>query len=556
MKSWAVLLVALVAAGCMQSATPAHDASAPTRVDRTDLVTVFPQGRTDVAAVSFHSYFGWNPSGSPFNHPRPPPLDFNLTYNGIQLVYDEYGRSLPAYVYNTVDWIWVSDGNGDPLHDTGKYELQHYEYHFDIADGHLIGVVDPDVAFHVLLPPFVHLPIADPSTIFMAIHAVHGDLTKEIAIISIDGITEYLGFQPAKTTFRPLTGDCALWEFRLRIDPEPQSTPVKIPPTEGKVKHYHTLFCLESGSLFPLWFWSGSEEDGGDAVVRTSQAVLPPPLEGTVLPPLRYENATWTEVSAPAPLDALVGPTLVPPSGAPDDWPGMMADRVKALYLSPDYLTFRKDSAEPWTRFVLMDLPFQDTGITVLGIPIPPRNTPLSYDNMTLFLSMDTGTQSHYHEVYTHHGPPEQGDTHRAALEGGTSLSDTDVTAKDVPKMPTGKDLMDHLGVFVAPGPTGSIYFFMSPYDGPKGREWFAEWLTTRPCWGNLPGTLLFLDALDGYVYSVERFAPGSETCQDMANNGARPAAPDLLRGVLQRMPFGPDVDLAGLMPPTPAIAA
>lgn len=415
-RNWPALLVVLVfAAGCAGSAVqpPPADKSR----DPLAAAIMIPGERPVVASTVWHEA----PRGDQvlglqqFTGPKTwAPRDVNLTYDGINDAFDEWGRSAPAFVFRyqamryEIENVTIDAGG---LHGQGRWVPVHYEYLFDASDGRFMGEVNLDSSSRSFAAPQDRDPVTwgyeGLMLLFVAIHVHGGDMTRPIAIGG-GNIT----FSPS--TSRPLPGDCDV--YKLKFTPDHQASGPQVQdPTEASSA---TLICIQASDMVELWAWAGSPKNGISFARRGASFDMEAPF-GKPMAPLVYKTEPWGQAGG----NALMSPILVPQSHSKTDWSYKLQHRSEALFLSPGFLAYHAKHKSLGLYFGMTGWPFYDVG-SILQAPVG------LFDETTWLMTTE-GRGMYWGDVYTRHAPPEQ-DEFNLADPQGTDF-DFDQTTPYVP---------------------------------------------------------------------------------------------------------------------------
>lgn len=264
------------------------------------------------------------------------PRDVELTYHGVGLVHDEWGRLLEAHVFRYRPMVYViTDVDVDlttgQIDMDGEYQEKHWEMYFDAADGRAMGLTDLDRGVRSFADPLNRLPFGPGyagNLLLWMVHNMHGDLTAEISVDYGFGNVTY--WMEPYTGLRPLPGDCEMYQERSRSDRE---SGVSAPKLSNDP--HRSLACFDH-SMVPLWHWAGNETGGSRWLQRTDGGFGWPGPAGRPQPPEPFARAPMEGI---APLLPTSDPIYVPPASS-SGYAKAVRDRVAALHQSAPYQEF------------------------------------------------------------------------------------------------------------------------------------------------------------------------------------------------------------------------
>lgn len=507
-------VVLLVLAGCLGASDGDRDATPPATdplLVSTSRGDLFVPERETIASVSLHEEIDPAAADLPFADGDSgwEPRDVELTYHGIQLVLDEFGRSVPAFVFRYPLMVFVEDKvtfGTDGVDIDGHYEAHDVEFAFDRADGRFMGYTDLDAGFRWFVPPEYRQPFGD-ILYAMAIKVLGGDFSKEIYLTEFDGHKFYARFVPFDE-FRPLPGDCKMWELDVRAEPpmpEPVVEEPVLPGEEG-----HSLMCLEKKAVFPLWTWSGSQADGSYRLQRRSPEPTLPDFKGEILAPVDYERRPWEPHSGLLPIP---DPVLVPPSDNAGDWAGRLGARIEALFFDPKFIQWRLGAGDVYTDFALYGMePF------LLGLPgLPLVTGPIGFDSSALIFVGD-GKKEHLHMVHSREGSVEEPDLHLAdpllAFDSEAIFSEG-LPADRLPALPSAFALEGQLAPLLPERAREVVFALLfAPADDQWPEILVAVWGISDPCTTSREGFATALEGIEGYASYARRLPAGGDECR------------------------------------------
>ncbi len=354
--------------GCLSDSTPSDDAALDPPVYELGATELAPETRPGVDSVVWLEDPGESIMDNPWVQGAESwePREVELTYHGIQPVFDVWQRPVPAHVfrYRPMELV-VTDVqiNGGELELQGKYEETLIEYAFDARDGNFMGRLNLDREVRGFYDPENRHPITwrytRPLLLFMAVHLLDGDPTSGTIPIH-----HWYGQFQEESGEPPLPAKgCTVYRFTL-VDPD-------APPLDPDAADLsRTLICLESGKLMPKWAWSGTPDDA-ISFQRLGPSFEIAPLVGEPEPPHQFPTEPWHVLN---PLPGITA-THLPPSGADGDWASQLHDRMAALYLNPSFLLYTQkheslylnDAITGWpsiTRFPLLPIEPPTLGVT------------------------------------------------------------------------------------------------------------------------------------------------------------------------------------------------
>lgn len=435
----AFAIVTLLLAGCA-TPPPAPGSLEIGRLDLTQPLDLFTIERPAVASMRWHEevdrearigYFGSNPEGWV--------REFDVTYHGVQAVYDEFARPTEAFVFRTTEMVPAFGG----AQVEGQFEQRAFEVHFEASDGRLLGVVDLATRVHEFQDPDFRQPYVFRSLLFMAFQFLGDDRGREIALGGMNGSLHWARFEPYEGD-RPLPGDCDMWMLRSRLEDKPGASSI----IAGA---FRSIACLPPGSLVPIWVVSG-EEGRSDRLRLIGDPFVMPELKGMARPPVTYDVQPWTP-SADAPPG--VAPLYLPPRGASGTWAHEVADRAVALQRSAGYAAEARDGDGRFVRLAWVGTGIPEAGL--LGLITVPLGLPTFDEGTMLFVT--EGDQGFLGRVHTRAGTSEQPDLHWG--DPLTTPYDEFEPQGDVARLPdlvTDAELQGQLDVF-APDDWDTLYF-------------------------------------------------------------------------------------------------
>lgn len=265
--------------------------------------------------------------------------DVPLSFHGIQEVYDEWGRAIPAFVFryrpmqleiDSVEFL------NNEVEITGHYEPAYLEYAFDASDGRFLGPLDIDGTFRYFSAPASRDALVwgleGPLFLFMTAY-VQGDRLGEPVPIGDD---LNLSLQPYDG-WRPFDGDCQAYNAIVESSESRDANDEEDEP-------YLMLVCLDDRSPIARWAWAGQQDKGGVGYQRLGDGIALPPLTGTPLPPAPHVAVPFEP--GPVPLLGDFNPVHSPASDGGGDWADLMAQRLIGLYTDPDFVAYAAD--KPW----------------------------------------------------------------------------------------------------------------------------------------------------------------------------------------------------------------
>lgn len=510
-----VLVACLVASGCLASNGPAPVQQFAAGDASLAQETAAPLGgaRTNVsqmrlAETDSTKYVGGGSidfSGCS----DPPARAFDLVFAGTHPVFDEFARPTPAHAFRTVERICsiTFDFRDGGFHGKGELEERPYESLYDRADARYMGGTDLRSASRVFTNPSARNPFGGSlATLFLVPHWLQGNLTHETLVRDLGATKVYESFH-AYDGAAPVAGDCAVWELVSRTDP----APAKPPPKPEASKLHHTLLCLPAGTDVPLWAWSGSQDGGNRTLLRTSDPMLLPRLEGAPQAPVAYDHAEWSHVASSLPA-LQVGDTLVPPITGPDDWASKVAQRVQALYQNPSYLQYRRASGLAYTQMV-WEMPGDDGTI---DSPLLPAQAPAPgmgalFDRMTWAFLSD-GNATHWQDVYTRSPSNGQQEMDMAATQGNDLTGFRSIPASKLPNMVPDAKLQQQLAAVLPKDPDWRL-FEVLPIEMPAGVAQYSFWEVVKLCTATEPGVVVSVDAIAGALQVIQAMHGDGKTC-------------------------------------------
>lgn len=408
------------------------------------------------------------------------PRDVDLTYHGVQPVYDEWGREVPAHIFRyepmeltITDIEFLSDFSDVRI--TARYEAGRSEFAFDQADGHFLGYLDLKHQVRVFEDARWPTPLAV---------GYEADLLIPLAYLYLGGDISTPIPGPLGDTFlnrtdlKPLDGDCTAYEIEFTpapwyqrwVDEQRRGEPeVPVPEEE-----YHNLVCLQ-GEGAPLWVYLGNTTDHL-SLTRVSGRLPTPRLQGDVLPPRVVETQPFQSIDL---LLGLAAPIRVPPSGYPGDWADIVRPVVSGVGTNVEYLQWQLEREGLFLADIMKAFPYFGAPI----IPLLPVD-PLAFEETSWVMVAD-GDAMFWAFVDSKYGGPEDPDLHMSR----NGFAFDDYPTKEVPIVAAG-DVQAAWENLVPPDPAVLSYSsFPDVLDDfpPEYREYLAPFLTSwsalEYCW-------------------------------------------------------------------------
>lgn len=509
----AVLL--LMVAGCAAPLDEAPPTLAPaSAVDGTQEATAIPGDRPIVASMRMHEEFEMG-SLSPQALLDPDakgyePRDFDVTYHGVQEIYDEFARPVKAFVYRSTEMVYiqqVSFGvNGFSFQ--GHWEEHAFEYAFDASDGRSLGVTDLTDQVRAFEDPQHRHPYASLHVLFMTFHALGEERSREVAARDYEGSTFFYRFEPVNDEPAPLPGDCGMWRMAGRIDP-PLQTEFGEVHEDASPFGLNVTACLETGREVPLWVF-GDLGDSEYRLQRISEPVVLPPLQGEPLPAVSYETASWGSTATLALVpgqDALA--MRVPPTSPDGTWGRAVADRAAAFHLNPTYIQYRQGSDMPYPGIAWVGLPSSSISVGNITIPL---GAPVM-DSSSLFIVTD-GKEQFVGTVHSREGSAEEPDVHVADPLAFTSDDYFGSWPADrLPALVLDGPMQGQLDPLLPVAPT-QLLFFASAF-GADDSTMDIVWMPVQDCTPQDDGFVAAVNGLTGALVAVAIEPADPQTCDE-----------------------------------------
>jgi len=488
MRHWTVLAIAILASGCIQ-APIVQEASLGAK-DMVAEASLLPGELPVVAQATFTE---GQDAGDPSAR------TFNLTYHGVQAVFDEFGRPVPAYVFRYP--IVVTEGDGTLLSPSRKAEHL-MEFDFERATGRFVSQADLADGARAFRESGLLSPVATPFLSFMAVLAAGPNATKSLAgdVPFLDG-TAYNATVLPWTSARLLPGGCLMWAL------EEHSTALKKPWTTSGTGPYDLesgpiVSCFDDGPI-PLWI---KDNQTGMTWQRESPGFDLPPLAGTLLPPPVYTKAPWTAVPSPIPA---VPSTLGPPSQHKGDWADQEAIVVAAISTDPRFIAYRNQSGATYLALGFLHLPVKND-LEVLGIPIIHPPAGFQQEDALAFIGDDRSATA---TVLVRNGTQEQADQQ---VVYGFSDQPTSGEVWPATRLP----LLVPAGAAAAqlkqilPLGDGQVWFGSQPVSTQLGPRPWVFWAIWTPCTDTRDGSFSMIDAQRGSSWGTSTLKAGSQVCE------------------------------------------
>lgn len=493
----AFAISALLAAGC-NTPPPDPGLSSSDALDLTQPLDLFTSERPTVASIRWEEqvdrearvgYFGSNPEGWL--------REFEVTYHGIQLVYDEFARPTKAFVFRTAEMV------PSPKGAEGEFEKRVFEVHFETTDGRLLGVVDLATRVHAFQDPDFRHPYVFRSLLFMAFKFLGEGRGREVALWGTNGSLHWARFEPYQGE-RPLPGDCQMWVLRSRLEDKPGASSL----VAGS---FETVACLPQGSLVPIWIVSG-EKGHQDRLRLLSEPLAMPALEGSVRLPIVYDLQPWAPSEAVLPG---IVPLLVPPRGASGTWAHEVGDRATALQASPGYAIQTRDGGERFVRLAWIGTGIPSVGL--LGLVRVPLGLP-TFDQGSLF-SVTDGDEGFFARVHTRPGTAEQPDLHWGDPQM-TPYDEFEPQGKvaELPALVTDAELQGQFDAFI-PDDWDALSFSSTVLNGKA----FVNWSVAAECEPGIGGLKVTIDARRGFA---QRLDVDATDCSDVPTDPVQASRP------------------------------
>jgi hypothetical protein len=483
-----VLASLLLLAGCVQPAAEergrawdaqtGEEAAAPGNAAATLVV----EERATTASVTFREEVRGEPF-KPFDDDirmegRWEPRDAAFSFHGVHAAFDEWGRSVPAFVFRYEPMRLVYDEikvGSDGVRGKAHWEPGLEEYLFDAADGRFMGTVDVEGSVRVFAQPEPRspMPLAGYPSLALLAMAVQAQGTADIPVPG--GV---VSFTPADAD-RPVAGECDVWRLEFRAEDGEDRRRAK----DGDAR---ALVCLAADSPLPLWTFSGTDEEA--VVLRRDPGPFTlPDVAGEALAPLERPRQPWRELPSLPTLD----PVLVPPSGG-DDWSAALAERVAALQGSPGFARYQAMNGRTYTSMAWAGIPFDATFLPALG-PLAG-----SYDESAWFEATN-GDGMYWGHVYSGNRsglwPRHQAEPMGNEFPPG-GMPNRDPS--DLPDLVPPADFAADVAAVADVGASPMIMFHIWPeIEGIDWGDHAASWLALGGCFSGDGGP----DAGAGYVY-------------------------------------------------------
>lgn len=534
------MALCLLASGCLASkppeSAPGFAPATPEGLLAQEQAAAFAANRTEVSRIhiveteSFHrsSVTGIGMSIDYSGCENPPARAYDLAFAGTHPAFDEFARPVPAHVFRTTERVCriQFEFKPDGIIGKGYLEERPFESFYDRSDARYMGLADLRAESRGFSAPSSRDPFGGlQSSLFLIPHWLQGNLSRETLVSSFGDTKVYQSFQPYAGA-QPVAGDCAMWELTGRLDPAPEKKEGKgKEPDPAKVGH--TLLCMPRGSDVPLWVWSGSQADGNRTLLRTSEPMLLPRLEGTSLPPVQYEPAQWSRVASPLPGGA-GGDMLVPPITSDDDWASGIARRVQALYLNPSFLRYRAASGLPYTQMswerTNLD-GYVETPMVPLHIPVPGPG--MAFDRTTWTILSD-GNATHWHDIYTRSASDGQSEQNLASLQGNDLDAFEPFPASKLPRLVPDAAARAQLAPLL-PKKADWALFDVIPIAMPDGYPQWTFWTVMQMCTATEPGLYVSFNAAEGYMQGVSAMHGDADSCSTGDSAGSCVVVPRVL---------------------------
>jgi hypothetical protein len=342
--------------------------------------------------------------------------DVELTYHGIHQGWDEWGRSIPVFVFRYMPMVLEIDeieitATGVEL--SGQWRPHLVEYLFDAADGRFIGAVDLDAEVRNFIDPSQRhaLTWSYTSTLFL--------FMQWKALGGVPGSFEAFGMTYAMERYDgepPVAGNCDAYQL-VRVEPPPKGNRT-------------TLVCLEKSSQVPLWAYSG-QADEGMLFQRQGQGFGLPPFEGAALSPHVFDTAPWDTVAVEPQK-----PVHVAPAARRGDWAYELQERTRALYLQPEFMVYNLRHDDVYLFDAMTGWP-PHTPLSLLDLVNPPTVPLRAKQTSWLMLTPDEGMFWGFVDTYSRPGDGE--DLHVAqakAYEFEGPLGRTYPSLEELPDVP------------------------------------------------------------------------------------------------------------------------
>lgn len=337
------------------------------------------------------------------------PRDVDLTYHGVQPVYDEWGRTVPAHIFRyqpmtlvITDVEFLNDFADVRI--TARYEPTSVEHAFAQSDARYLGEVELEHQVRVFEDYRWPNPFSwgyEGSLLLpMAYLFLGGDLDKPV--VGPFGNTTF-----NQTTVRPLAGDCTPYEFEFTpapwfqawIDSEGGDEPADDAAPE---EEQHEIVCLQDEAA-PLWVYSGNASDHL-RIERKSPALATPRLAGTPLDPVTMSTYSFEELPM---LLGLANPVDVPPSAYPGDWADLVRPVVQGAGTNLDYVQWQLQRDPIHLTDIYKAFPYFGAGLvpSLLGV------SDIGFEK-TSWVMLGDGTDMFWAFVDSRYAGPEDPDIH------------------------------------------------------------------------------------------------------------------------------------------------
>ena len=445
------------------------------------------------------------------------PRDAELTYHGVQEVFDEWGRPVPAHVYRYPQMSIVVTKtellDDFSLQITARYEPTMLEFAFDAADGRFLGTSDIPERVHgyddVRYPSPYAYGYSAELLLPIAFQAFGGDLSRRVPT----GLGT-LWYEPSER--RPLEGDCQPYEARYDYHDwyeawmtEGEEDPVaEVLPEEEQVD----IVCLQDGGE-PLWVYMGNQSDH-ITLQRVGPAMATPRLEGTPLAPEAIAARPMEELPM---LLGLAKPVLVPPSAYPGDWADQVRPVVAALPTSPDYLQWQLDREPIHLADATLGWPFFG-GLLPLT-PVIPGD--LVFDR-TAWIMVGDGQDMYWGFVDSRYGDAEDPDIH--VSRRGSAFDDYPTSMRDSVAIGEAQARWEQH----VPAAPRSLSYSTFPEFGdapPEFWDYLAPlaryWIALQYCFEeHAPGQLAWFSAINGQMLVVGQQSSTANGCSSGTGDG------------------------------------
>jgi hypothetical protein len=388
--------------------------------------------------------------------------DVELTYHGIHQGWDEWGRSIPVFVFRYMPMVLEIDeieitATGVEL--SGQWRPHLVEYLFDAADGRFIGAVDLDAEVRNFIDPSQRhaLTWSYTSTLFL--------FMQWKALGGVPGSFEAFGMTYAMERYDgepPVAGNCDAYQL-VRVEPPPKGNRT-------------TLVCLEKSSQVPLWAYSG-QADEGMLFQRQGQGFGLPPFEGAALSPHVFDTAPWDTVAVEPQK-----PVHVAPAARRGDWAYELQERTRALYLQPEFMVYNLRHDDVYLFDAMTGWP-PHTPLSLLDLVNPPTVPLRAKQTSWLMLTPDEGMFWGFVDTYSRPGDGE--DLHVAqakAYEFEGPLGRTYPSLEELPDVPLVGDVTTTYASLAPPTPRIIQFSTLPEFDDIDWGAWALYWLGIGSC--------------------------------------------------------------------------